>query len=125
MYLLLGNLRMEAGDYKDAIQLFERACAQTRPHASQALSVVSLVSFLMAISHRIDHLAIFGRYLDGTLTILTSRFDNVFVKPCMPPVASGRQASLYWIWQVLSTKTPIGPGLSLPGFRVSYVTLFL
>ena len=71
MYLLLGNSHMETGDYKGAIQLFERARAQTRPHTSQALSVVSLVSFLMAILHRIEHLAIFGRYLDGTLTIST------------------------------------------------------
>ena len=86
---------MESGDYTGAIQLFERARAQMRPHASQALSVVSLVSFLMAILQRIEHLAILGRYLDGNLTILTSRFDNVFVKPCMLPVASRRQASLY------------------------------
>ena len=95
MYLLLGNSRMESGDYKGAMQLFERARAQMQPHASQALSVVSLVSFLTAILRRIEHLTIFGRYLDGTLTILTSPFDNVFVKLCMPPVASKRQASLY------------------------------
>ena len=86
---------MENGDYTSAIQLFERARAQTGRHASQALSVVSLVSFLMAILQRIEHLAILGRSLDGTLTILASRFDNVFVKPCMLPVASRRQASLY------------------------------
>ena len=84
---------MEYGDYTDATQLFERARAQMRPHASEALSVISLVSFQIAILLRIEHLAIFGRYLDGTLTILTSRFDNVFVKPCMPPVASRKQAS--------------------------------
>ena len=86
---------MESDDYTGAIQLFERARAQMRPHASQALSVVSLVSFQTAILQRIEHLAIFGRYLDGTLTISTSQLGNIFVKPCMPPVASRRQASLY------------------------------
>ena len=94
MLLLLGNSRMESSDYKGAIQLFERARAQMQPHASQALSVVSLVSFLMAILQRIEHLTIFGRYLDGTLTVLTSRFNNVFVKPCMPLVALRRRASV-------------------------------
>ena len=86
---------MESNDYKGAIQLFERVHAQTRPHTSQSLSMMSLVSFLMAILQRIEHLAIFGRYLDETLTILTLRFNNVFVEPCMPPVASKRQASPY------------------------------
>jgi hypothetical protein len=45
---------MESGDYKGAIQLFERARAQTRYHTSPALSVVSLVSFLMAILQHIE-----------------------------------------------------------------------
>ena len=49
MYLLLGNSRLESGDYIGAIQLFERARVQTRYHASPGLSMVSLVSFLMAI----------------------------------------------------------------------------
>ena len=86
---------METGDYTGAIQLLERARAQTRPDASQALSVVSLVSFIVAILQHIEHLAIFGRYLDGTLTILISRLDDVFVTPCMPPVASRKQLGLY------------------------------
>ena len=86
---------MESGDYADAIQLFERARAQMRPHTSQALLLISLVSFQMAILQRIQHLAILGRYLDGNLTILTLRSDNVFVKPCMPPVASRRQVGHY------------------------------
>jgi len=41
---------MESGDYKSAIRSFERARAQMRPYASQALSVISLVSFLMTIA---------------------------------------------------------------------------
>ena len=45
---------MESGDYKDAIQLFKRALAQIRPHASGALSLISLVSFLVAIMQRIE-----------------------------------------------------------------------
>jgi hypothetical protein len=49
MYLLLGNLQMEHSDYEGAIQSFERALAQIRPHASQGLSVVSLVGSLMVI----------------------------------------------------------------------------
>ena len=49
MYLLLGNSRMESRDYEGAILSFERTRAQMRPHASRALSVVSLVSSLMAI----------------------------------------------------------------------------
>ena len=52
MYLLLGNSRMETGDYNGAIQSFERARAQMRPHPSRALLVVSLVSSPMAILHR-------------------------------------------------------------------------
>ncbi|KAF8552355.1 hypothetical protein OG21DRAFT_1511593 [Imleria badia] len=44
MFLLLGNSRVERGDFNVAIQLFERAQAQTRYHTSQALSVVSLIS---------------------------------------------------------------------------------
>ena len=45
---------MDSGDYKGAIQLFERSRAQTRYHTSQGLSVVSLVSFLMAILQCIE-----------------------------------------------------------------------
>ncbi|KAF8553229.1 TPR-like protein [Imleria badia] len=44
MHFLLGNERMESGDYISAIQLFERARAQTRHHTSRALSVISLIS---------------------------------------------------------------------------------
>ena len=54
MYLLLGSSRIESGDFEGAIQLFERARAQTRFLTSQALPVVSLVSFLMAIFRRIE-----------------------------------------------------------------------
>ena len=54
MYLLLGNLRLESGDYKGSIQLFERARARARYYTSRALSVVSLVSFLMAILERME-----------------------------------------------------------------------
>ncbi|KAH0838810.1 WD40-repeat-containing domain protein [Lanmaoa asiatica] len=43
MYLLLGNLRMES-DYQGAIQLFERARAQTRHHGCRSLLVISLIS---------------------------------------------------------------------------------
>ena len=43
-YLLLGNSRMESCDYEGAIRSFGRARAQMQPHASPALSVVSLVS---------------------------------------------------------------------------------
>ena len=46
MYLILGNLRMESGDYEAAVQLFRDARARIRPHASQALLVVSLVRSL-------------------------------------------------------------------------------
>ncbi|KAF8554548.1 protein prenylyltransferase, partial [Imleria badia] len=44
MYLLLGNLRMESRHYEGAIRSFERAQAQMRPHASQALLWVSLIT---------------------------------------------------------------------------------
>ncbi|KAF8555063.1 TPR-like protein [Imleria badia] len=44
MHLLLGNSRLESGDYTGAIRSFERARAQMRPHTSQALSVFSLIS---------------------------------------------------------------------------------
>ena len=40
---------MERGDFNGAIQLFERARDQTRYDPSQTLSMVSLVSDLMAI----------------------------------------------------------------------------
>jgi hypothetical protein len=64
MHFLLGNSRMESGDYNGAIQLFERARAQALYHPSQALLVVSLVSDLVDI---LEPLAIFNRYLDGSL----------------------------------------------------------
>ena len=54
MYLFLGNSRLESGDYNDAIQLFGRARAPTRYHTGRALSVVSLVSFLIATLKRIE-----------------------------------------------------------------------
>ena len=40
---------MERGDFRGATQLFERARDQSRYHTSQALSVVSLVSDVMAV----------------------------------------------------------------------------
>ena len=40
---------MESVDYESAIRSFECARAQMRPYASQALSVISLVSLLLAI----------------------------------------------------------------------------
>lgn len=48
MDLHLGNLLMEGGDHNGAIQSFERARTQMRSHTSQELSVVSLVSLLIA-----------------------------------------------------------------------------
>ena len=54
MYLLLGNSRMESGDHMGAIQMFERARAQSRYRTTRALSVISLVSFLMAILQCIE-----------------------------------------------------------------------
>ena len=58
MLFLLGNSRMESGDFNDAIQLFQRAQDQaryqTRYYTSQALSPVSLVSDLMAILRRTE-----------------------------------------------------------------------
>ena len=45
---------MESRDYKGAILLFERARALIRCHTSQALLVVSLVSFLMAMLQHIE-----------------------------------------------------------------------
>jgi hypothetical protein len=54
MHLLLGNSRMESRDYVGAILSFERARAQMRPHSSGGLSVVSLVSFLLATLQRIE-----------------------------------------------------------------------
>ncbi|KAF8553154.1 hypothetical protein OG21DRAFT_1485613 [Imleria badia] len=44
MHLLRGKSCVENADYKGAIQSFERARAQMRPHTSRALSVVSLIS---------------------------------------------------------------------------------
>ena len=54
MYLLLGNLRMESRDYEGAIPSFERARAQMRSHGGPALSVVSLVSSLVAILQPVE-----------------------------------------------------------------------
>ena len=54
MYLLLGDSRMESRDYDGATQSFERARAQMRSHGSPALSVVSLVSSLVAISQPVE-----------------------------------------------------------------------
>ncbi|KAF8548747.1 hypothetical protein OG21DRAFT_1515960 [Imleria badia] len=44
MYLLLGKLRMESRQYEGAKRSFERAQAQIRPHTSQGLLVVSLIT---------------------------------------------------------------------------------
>ena len=54
MHLLRGNSHMELGDFHGAIQLFERARDQSRSHTSETLSVVSLVSDLMAMLQCID-----------------------------------------------------------------------
>ena len=54
MCLLLGNSRMESHDYEGAIQSFEHAQAQLRPHASPTLSVVSLVRSPTAILQSIE-----------------------------------------------------------------------
>ena len=54
MYLLLGNSRIESCDYEGVIRLFEHARAQMQPHLGQGLSMVSLVSFLMAIFQHIE-----------------------------------------------------------------------
>ena len=45
---------MESRDYMGAIRSLERARAQMRPYSSQALSVISLVSFPMAIPHCVE-----------------------------------------------------------------------
>ena len=45
---------MERGDFNGAIQLFERARDQSRSHTNETLSVVSLVSDLMAIFQCIE-----------------------------------------------------------------------
>ena len=55
MYLLLGNLHMENGDYKGAIQSFERAQAQMRNYVGPRLIAVSLVSFLQTIWRHVDN----------------------------------------------------------------------
>ena len=54
MYLLLGNSHVESCDYEGAIRSFERAQGQMRFHRSPALSVVSLVSALVAILQPIE-----------------------------------------------------------------------
>ena len=54
MHLLLGISHMESNNYVGAIQLFEHARAQLRDYTSRALLVISLVSFLTAILHRIE-----------------------------------------------------------------------
>lgn len=53
MYLVLGISHMESGDCETAIRLFRNARARMRPHTSQALLVISLVS-LLAILQRIE-----------------------------------------------------------------------
>ena len=54
MLLLLGNSRMERGDFNGAIQLFQRARDQSLYHTSDTLSVVSLVSDLVAVLQCIE-----------------------------------------------------------------------
>ena len=49
MGLLLGNSRMERGDFNGAIQLFQRGRDQIRSYTSQTLLMISLVSGLMDI----------------------------------------------------------------------------
>ncbi|KAF8552471.1 hypothetical protein OG21DRAFT_1443452 [Imleria badia] len=44
MHLLLGNLRMESRDHESAIRSFEHARVRMRPHTSQALLAVSLMT---------------------------------------------------------------------------------
>ena len=54
MHLLLGNSHMESGNYKSAIRSFERARDQMRPCATQAFTVISSVSFLMAVPQCVE-----------------------------------------------------------------------
>ena len=54
MHLLLGNSRLKSGDYEGAVRSFERARARLQPHTSRALTMVSLVSFPVAILQRIE-----------------------------------------------------------------------
>jgi hypothetical protein len=54
MHLLHGNSRVENGNHDGAIRSFKRARAQLRPHTSRALSMISLVSFLVATLQRIE-----------------------------------------------------------------------
>ena len=54
MYLLLGNSYLELGNFICAIQSFERAQTQMRPHTSRALLVVSLVRLPAVISRRVE-----------------------------------------------------------------------
>ena len=53
MYLLLGNSHMERSDYQRAVQSFEYARSQMR-YMDRSLLVISLVSFLMGVSQRIE-----------------------------------------------------------------------
>lgn len=53
MFLLLGDSHMENSNYEGAIRLFERAQIQSRYHGSLPLSVISLVSFVLADLSRI------------------------------------------------------------------------
>ena len=48
MLLVRGNALMKRGKYDDAIQSFKDAREKPRRHSSRALSLVSLVSFLMS-----------------------------------------------------------------------------
>ena len=55
MYLLLGNLHMESGDYKGAIHSFERAQAQMRTYVVLPLFPITLVSFLLIFWRHVDN----------------------------------------------------------------------
>ena len=93
MYLLLGNSQMERSDYDGAIKSFEHARAQMRHNEGWSLSVVSLVSFLVSVLHRIQVAS--DRYPDGNLMISTSRFNSVCVTPYMQRVARMMHANIF------------------------------
>ena len=76
MYLLLGNWHLDSGDYERAAQALENSRAQLEDRMSRPPSVVSLVNLLPLLRGALK--SIFGRYLDGSLTISALRFDSDF-----------------------------------------------
>ena len=68
MYLLLGNSHLESGDYKGAIQSFQRGVAQVQHYRGGSLLVISLVSFLTGVLPETAHC---------TRQITGWKFDNL------------------------------------------------